>query len=65
MTLKKRRLGRGLEVLLADTPAAEHAPQPPLTNEQLSRQRQSLLQEAESLKSLLDEMETIIRTQRQ
>lgn len=76
MTLKKRGLGRGLEVLLADTPSLEGLQQQTpvnveLTNaqaiagqtllENLQREKLSLLQEAQALKSLLDEVESIIR----
>lgn len=75
MTLKKRGLGRGLEVLLADTSTMDDLPQPStgteLTNNQvvmalalldnLQKEKQNLLLEAEALKSLLDEFESIIR----
>ncbi|MDD5276042.1 MAG: hypothetical protein PHR16_08170 [Methylovulum sp.] len=75
MTLKKRGLGRGLEVLLADTSTMDDLPQPStgaeLANNQavmalallddLQKEKQNLLLEAEALKSLLDEFESIIR----
>jgi len=75
MTLKKRGLGRGLEVLLADTSIKDDLPQPStsseLTNnkvamaltslEHLQKEKQNLLLEAEALKILLDEFESILR----
>ncbi len=75
MTLKKRGLGRGLEVLLADTSTKDNLPQPPISAEpannqvamalalldHLQKEKQNLLLEAEALKSLLDEFESILR----
>ena len=72
MTLKKRGLGRGLEVLLAEAPALEGLQQMPAVsenvdgqavNEIIRRERLNLLQEAEALKSFLDEVESIIRAE--
>lgn len=58
----KRGLGRGLETLLADLPksqqikpAAAVAPKP-----KLQQERQDLILEAETLKSLLDDMENLL-----
>lgn len=69
MNVKKRGLGRGLEVLLADTAGLNtktqqttvieltgHQPTASLPNEQLD-----LLQEAENLKAMLDELAAMIR----
>lgn len=73
MSFKKRGLGRGLEVLLADTSApgdAQHAPVTTNHNhdestnlliENLQKEKQYLLQEAEALKLMIDEFELIIR----
>lgn len=75
MTLKKRGLGRGLEVLLADTSSMDDLPQPSISAEpannqvamalalldHLQKEKQNLLLEAEALKSLLDEFESILR----
>ncbi|TAL43340.1 MAG: hypothetical protein EPN89_15945 [Methylovulum sp.] len=73
MSLKKRGLGRGLEVLLADTSSHgdaqqvtvaidEHHDEPAsLLQEHLQQEQLNLLQEAEALKHLIDEFELIIR----
>ncbi|MDO9105764.1 MAG: hypothetical protein Q7U57_12495 [Methylovulum sp.] len=73
MTFKKRGLGRGLEVLLADTAAQGEAPTPltidhdglamstTLLLENLHKEKLTILQEAEALKLLIDEFELIIR----
>lgn len=72
MTLKKRGLGRGLEVLLTEAPALEGLQQKPSVSENvdgqalieiIKRENLNLLQEAEALKSLLDEFESIIRAE--
>jgi len=72
MTLKKRGLGRGLEVLLTEAPALEGLQQQPSVSENvdgqalieiIKRENLNLLQEAEALKSLLDEFESIIRAE--
>ncbi len=72
MTVKKRGLGRGLEVLLAEAPALEGLQQKPRVSENvdgqaliefIQRENCKLLQEAEALKSLLDEYESIIRAE--
>jgi ParB-like chromosome segregation protein Spo0J len=79
MTLQKRGLGRGLEVLLADSSALEGLQQElaaiekiddrtviaQLLIENIQREHVRLLEEAEALKSLLDEFESIIRTELQ
>jgi len=73
MTLKKRGLGRGLEVLLADTSSPEEVQHAPATVEgdhdgptmslieNLQKEKQDLLHEAEALKLMIDEFELIIR----
>jgi hypothetical protein len=75
MTLQKRGLGRGLEVLLADSSVFEGFQQEPTAIEMLDertiraqiliensqREHVRLLEEAEALKSMLDEFESIIR----
>lgn len=75
MTAKKRGLGRGLEVLLADTAAGENLPQKLVSIDDDTKQQkiaqisintlqgehQNLLREAELLKSLMDEFESIVR----
>jgi hypothetical protein len=77
MTFIKRRLGRGLEVLLTDVsslPATEQAPdtsndlndQLALAQaliENLERKNQNLLAEVEALRKFLVELESIIRTE--
>ena len=71
MTLKKRGLGRGLEVLLAQAPALEGLQQSSdgedgdgrALIEMIQREHSALLQEAENLKKLLDEFESIIRAE--
>ena len=79
MTLQKRGLGRGLEVLLADSSAIEGLQQRPVTIEKIDdrtvmaqmlfenmqREHARLLEEAEALKSLLDEFESIVRAELQ
>ena len=79
MTLQKRGLGRGLEVLLADSSALEGLQQDPVAIEKIDgrtvmaqklieniqRDHVRLLEEAEALKSLLDEFESIIRAELQ
>jgi hypothetical protein len=79
MTLQKRGLGRGLEVLLGDTSTLDGLQQDPVTieqldersvlaqniNENIQKEHVRLLEEAEALKSLLDEFESIIRTELQ
>ncbi|MDP2903748.1 MAG: hypothetical protein Q8N96_11685 [Methylovulum sp.] len=77
MTLRKRGLGRGLEVLLADPSIQEDAQHAPLTVddrhdkqakllfENLQKEKLNLLQEAESLKHLINEFESIIRAELQ
>ena len=68
MTLKKRGLGRGLEELLAGTPqlmdeqlASLDSEGLRLVFEQLRQDRLTLLQEAQALQQLLNEMDAIIR----
>jgi len=71
MTLKKRGLGRGLEVLLTQAPALEGLQQSAdgedgdarTLIEMIQREHLALLQEAEDLKKLLDEFESIIRAE--
>lgn len=77
MSLQKRGLGRGLEVLLADPSALERLQQEPVAIEKIDdrtvkaqklieniqREHVRLLEEAEALKSLLDEFESIIRAE--
>jgi hypothetical protein len=62
MSLKKRGLGRGLEVLLADT---ENNNEDDKAAAQfmasLNQERQNLLQEAEAVKDFLEQLEEIIR----
>lgn len=79
MTLQKRGLGRGLEVLLADSSSLEGLQQEPVAIEKvdnrtvmaqklienIQREHVRLLEEAEALKSLLDEFESIIRAELQ
>ncbi len=77
MTLKKRGLGRGLEILLADTATQENLQYPPviidnsgdeqtkLLIEHLHQEKQSLLQEAEALRHLINEFELMIRAELQ
>jgi ParB-like chromosome segregation protein Spo0J len=79
MTLQKRGLGRGLEVLLADSSALKGLQQEPVAIakmddrtvkaqkliENIQREHARLLEEAEALKSLLDEFESIIRAELQ
>ena len=79
MTLQKRGLGRGLEVLLADSSVLEELQQKPVAIEKINdrkvmaqmqieniqREHVRLLDEAEALKSLLDEFESIIRAELQ
>jgi len=71
MRAHKRGLGRGLEVLLADTPhtgtaaprAASHdsnAQADSLAQAGLRTQHQLLMQEAEDLKNLLDELTDLL-----
>jgi hypothetical protein len=74
MTFIKRGLGRGLEVLLADVSGLTGIEQASATNEMderlavaqqmienLQSENRELLSEVELLKSLLDELESIIR----
>jgi hypothetical protein len=75
MTLQKRGLGRGLEVLLGDSPTLVGLQQDSVTIEKIDertllaqkqieniqKEQVRLLAEAEALKSLLDEFEAIIR----
>jgi hypothetical protein len=72
MSLKKRGLGRGLEVLLAESPALEGRQEAPTASvsdderaliELIQQERINLLQEAEALKVLMDELESMIRTE--
>ena len=72
MTLKKRGLGRGLEVLLAEAPALEGLQQSHALSEDadvqalielVRKEHLNLLQEAEDLKKMLDEFESIIRAE--
>ncbi len=77
MTLQKRGLGRGLEVLLADSSAFEGLQQGPaavekvddrtlvaqILIENIQKEHVRLLEEAEALKSLLDEFASIIRAE--
>lgn len=72
MTLKKRGLGRGLEVLLAEAPALEGLQQSRALSEDadvqalielVRKEHLNLLQEAEDLKRMLDEFESIIRSE--
>jgi hypothetical protein len=72
MTLKKRGLGRGLEVLLTEAPALEglQQTQAPLEDtdaqaliEMVHTEYLALLQEAEDLKKMLDEFESMIRAE--
>lgn len=79
MTLQKRGLGRGLEVLLANSSALLGLQQEPVAIEKIDdrtvmaqklieniqREHVRLLEEAEALKSLLDEFESIIRAELQ
>ena len=79
MTLQKRGLGRGLEVLLTNTSALIGLQKDPVTIEKIDdrtvmaqllieniqREHVRLLEEAEALKSLLDEFESIIRAELQ
>jgi hypothetical protein len=75
MTLQKRGLGRGLEVLLADSSASEGLQHEPVAIEKIDdrtimaqiliEEHIRLLEEAEALKSLLDEFESIIRAELQ
>jgi hypothetical protein len=62
MSLKKRGLGRGLELLLADT---ENNNEDDKAAAQfmasLNQERQNLLQEAEAVKDFLEQLEEIIR----
>jgi hypothetical protein len=62
MSLKKRGLGRGLEVLLADT---ENNNEDDKAAAQfmasLNQERQNLLQEAEAVKDFIEQLEEIIR----
>jgi predicted nucleic acid-binding Zn-ribbon protein len=75
MTLSKRGLGRGLEVLLADITSLTGIEQASTASnniddqlaeaqaiiENLQNENHDLLLEIESLKKLLDELESIIR----
>ena len=75
MTLSKRGLGRGLEVLLADISSLAGIEQASTASndleeqlaeaqdiiENLQNENRDLLLEIESLKKLLDELESIIR----
>jgi hypothetical protein len=73
MTFIKRGLGRGLEVLLADVSGLTGMEQTSVTEmderlavaqlmiENLQSENRELLSEVEFLKSLLDELESIIR----
>ena len=71
MTFQKRGLGRGLEVLLTGSPALEGLQQNAVMTPEKTDDRtvmsqlliESILEEAEALKSLLDEVESIIRTE--
>ena len=79
MTLQKRGLGRGLEVLLTNSSALLGLQQDPVAIEKIDdrtaiaqmlieniqREHVRLLEEAEALKSLLDEFESIIRAELQ
>jgi len=79
MTLQKRGLGRGLEVLLADSSALgglqqeslaiekieEQAVMPQTQIEKIQREHAQLLGEVEALKSLLNEFELIVRSELQ
>ncbi|MFZ2169671.1 MAG: hypothetical protein WAW61_08550 [Methylococcaceae bacterium] len=79
MTLQKRGLGRGLEVLLADSSSLGALQQEPVVIdkiddrtamaqmliENIQRERVRLLEEVEALKSLLDEFESSIRAELQ
>ena len=79
MTLQKRGLGRGLEVLLANTSALIGLQHEPVAIEKMDertllaqklieniqKEHVRLLAEAEALKSLLDEFESIIRAELQ
>ncbi|CAD6871781.1 hypothetical protein [Methylomonas fluvii] len=61
----KRGLGRGLEALLIDMPAKSAADKPSIKADavpvRVVRQENSdLLQEAEALKSLLEELENVL-----
>lgn len=64
-TPTKRGLGRGLEALLTDMPAKSAADKPSIKADavpvQAIRQENShLLQEAEALKALLEELENVL-----
>jgi len=78
MTLQKRGLGRGLEVLLADSSLGALQQEPVVIDkiddrtamaqmliENIQRERVRLLEEVEALKSLLDEFESSIRAELQ
>lgn len=72
MTLNKRGLGRGLEVLLADTSVAggeqhvtpAHTTQATEQSNQLQQEKISLLFEAEALLKLINEIEASIHAER-
>jgi len=62
MSLKKRGLGRGLEVLLADTENNnEHDKAAAKIMASLNQERQNLQQEAEAVKDYIEQLEEIIR----
>lgn len=79
MTLQKRGLGRGLEVLLGDSSTLVGLQKDSVTVEKIDertllaqkqienilKEQVRLLAEAEALKSLLDEFEAIIRAELQ
>jgi ParB-like chromosome segregation protein Spo0J len=79
MTLQKRGLGRGLEVLLGKASTLEGLQQDPVGIKQIEertllaqklienilKEQVRLLAEAEALKGLLDEFEAIIRAELQ
>ena len=69
MTAQKRGLGRGLEALLIDVPAKESVQAAPadiqtataILVKAIQQENANLIQEAEALKALLADFETLVR----
>ncbi|MEI6705713.1 MAG: hypothetical protein WCK96_01115 [Methylococcales bacterium] len=60
MTAQKRGLGRGLEALLVDVFTKET--EPAVFVKAIQTENANLIKEAEVLKALLDDFETLVRT---
>jgi DNA anti-recombination protein RmuC len=63
MNVQKRGLGRGLEALLVDVSHKETEPlnSTDLLVKAIQTENANLIQEAEALKSMLDDFETMVR----